>query len=143
MNAKKKNVLKFGTMGNNKDMDLLKEKIEEKELELKTLRYELSELEKEKYNYLIGKFFKLSATETIKITGIDYIAYDGRPNIEFIKLFGGRYGNGLIDFTINDECFLNLIDIEEGKIREITKEEFMKFFNECLEETKKVITELI
>jgi hypothetical protein len=123
-------------------MKELIEKIEQKEKELSTLREELSELGKSKYAYLIGKFFSLSATEMIKITGINYVD-DTNVNIECLRMFGGKHGNGQIDFKINDDYYLYFVDIEEKRINEVSRERFVEFMYQSFEETTKVATEFL
>lgn len=123
-------------------MKKLLEKIDKKQSELAKLREELNELGKSKYNGLIGKFFKLSGTEMIKVTDILFVD-EQCVNVECLAIYGGKHNGGRIEFKIADDRYLVFNDIDENRITEVTREKFIEFLNEAFEETKKVATELV
>ena len=99
-----------------------------------------SELEREglkKYQYLIGKYYSLAVTCKIKIT--DIYSVDDHYNsisIECIRIQGGKSDCGRIEIKQCDDYSLSFIDIDEERITEITKEQFISFLEEALNETK-------
>ena len=122
-------------------MKELIEKIEQKISELDQLREQLNELGKSKYNGLLGKFFKLSATEMIKVTGILYVD-DTSVNVECLTIYGGKSNNGRLQFESYNDCYLTFDDIDEKKIIEVSREQFIDFLTESFEETKKVVLDI-
>ena len=117
-------------------------KIKEKQSELEQLREELNQFRKSKYNALLGKFFMLSATEMIKVTeilGVD----DFDVNVECLTIYGGKLNGGRIEFQIYDDRYLKLTDIDENRLKEVTKEQFLEFLHESLDVTKEIATEMV
>lgn len=113
------------------------------ELILKQIKENLAELEStlqkeglKKYNYLIGKYYSLSVTCKIKIIRIYSIDsnYDCLE-IECVRIQGGKSDCGRIEVS-QDDYILSLIDIDENRITEITKDQFISFLEEALETTK-------
>jgi len=123
-------------------MEKILNKIKENQLEIISLKDELNQLAIIKYNYLIGKYYILAATEFIKITDINYVE-NNNLHIECIRIFGGKHSSGEIRIDINFDYDLNINDINSNYLSEITKESFIKFVHESFDETNKVITELI
>ena len=121
-----------------KEINKIKEKIDKKELEISILRNELNEIGKRKYVYLIGKFYKLSATEMIKITDVNYVNHIG-VNFDCIRI----YSNDNIEIILDDNYNLFFVDIEEKRITEVSKEMFIKFMYSSFDETSKIINEII
>lgn len=121
-----------------KEINKIKEKIDKKELELSILRKELNDNDKRKYDYLIGKFYKLSATEMIKITDVNYVDHIG-VNFNCIRI----YSNDNIEIILDDNYKISFIDIEEKRITEVSKEMFIEFMYRSFDETTKIINEII
>lgn len=123
---------------NMKEINKIKEQIDKKELELSILRKELNDNGKRKYYYLIGKFYKLSATEMIKITDVNYIDHIG-INFKCIRI----YSNDNIEIILDDNYKLFFVDIEEKRITEVSKEMFIEFMYSSFDQTSKIINEII
>jgi len=122
-------------------MERLISEIKQKEKELDVLRTQLNDLGKNKFQYLINKFYKLSATEFIKVTGINYVE-DSNVDLECIKITGGKYNSGNFVFNINENYSIYFSVIEDDELIEVSKKRFIEFLNECIKETKKVALEL-
>jgi hypothetical protein len=122
--------------------DKLIKQIEEKQLEVNNLKLELEKLNNHEYTNLIGKCYKLSASSVIKLTSVGYVE-NNKVNFECIKIYGGEHACGAISVDMNDDCFLNIKDINDGYIKEITNEEFIIFLNKAFDKTINTINDII
>jgi hypothetical protein len=113
-------------------------KIKETKNELNKLNHELNEFNKNKYSFIIGKFFSLSATEIIKVIDIINVDYD-YIYVECLSVYGGECNLGNIEINISDYRNLKINDIDENRIIEISKDQFIKCINESLDLTKNIV----
>lgn len=118
-------------------MDKLLEQIEKKDIELKKLKDQLDDKKKEKYHFLIGRYFSLAYTCKIKITGV--LDADSRFLIVDCIRIQGKNNNGNLEVTTDDDYSLSYDDVDRC-MNEITEEEFLSFLNNAIKETLSVIS---
>jgi len=114
------------------------EQIKEKQTELGLLKKQLQEVAKSKYEYLLGKYFQLAGTSYIKVTGIEDC--DGSSvTVICLKITGGKYCSGRMEFDDDDYYDLDIRDIDNKNITEVTREKFVEHFYDSFKEVEKVV----
>ena len=119
------------------NIETITEQIKEKQKEVVSLKKQLSDTAKSKYDYLIGKYFKIAGTCCIKINGIEDC--DGYwVSVRCLKITGGKYCLGRMEFD-DDSHDLDIRDIDNKNITEVTREKFIEHFYDSFKEVEKVV----
>ena len=119
-------------------------RLEELESAYRIKQHELNEIIKlrdeesgKQYSHFVGKYFELSATCFIYINKIGYVIEDC-VYISGIRIYGDRKNrtNGFtLDMYGDESFFIN------SQPKEVTKEQFLTFMNECYNKQVETVME--
>lgn len=116
------------------------EQISIKQAELRALKAQLSQEGCKEFESMVGKYYQLAATCSIKVKHIQYVA-ENEVSVECIKITGGKYDCGRIRINLTDDYSFQINEIYQ--LREISKDDFTKFMEECFVESGVKVLEAI
>lgn len=118
----------------------IQEEINKKKAELSNLIEQFEEAVKAEYGFLVGKCYSLAATCKIKVLDINHVDERyGSVGVVCVRIQGGKYDNGRIEIETTCVYDLQLKDIDEELIGEISQAEFNEFLVEALDMPKLVL----
>lgn len=117
-------------------------RIAEKESEIEILKNLLPKDGKDNtYDFLIGKCYKLSCGDFIKINSINYV--DSETIFVGCVTINGEDIDNYVSLFFDDEYSLRLADVKANCYEEITKERFLEFFDEIISNGRNRLVENI